>query len=82
MRDSIDSVISSKGIQMAQLVVRNLDDDLVQRLKKRAAASNRSAEEEHRQILQSALTGPKRRSLAEVLATIPNVGTDDDFKRV
>lgn len=67
---------------MAQLVVRNLDDEVVQRLKVRAAASGRSAEEEHRQILQAALTGPKRRSLAEVLAEMPNVGTDDDFKRV
>ena len=66
---------------MAQLLVRNLDDDLVQRLKLRAAASERSAEEEHRQILQAVLTGPKRRSLAEVLSEIPDVGVDEDFKR-
>lgn len=67
---------------MAQLVVRNLDDDVVRRLKLRAAAAGRSAEEEHRQILQTVLTGPKCRPLAEVLAAIPDVGTDDDFQQV
>lgn len=66
---------------MAQLVVRNLDDDLVQALKQRAAAQGVSAEEMHRQILQAALRGPKRRSFAEVLSAIPNVGEDADFKR-
>lgn len=66
---------------MAQLVVRNLDDEVVQRLKVRAAASGRSAEEEHRRILQDALIGPKRSSLAEALTEMPNVGTDEDFKR-
>ena len=66
---------------MAQLVVRNLDDELVQALKKRAAAQNRSAEEEHRKILQAALRGPRRRSFFEVLAAMPNVGEDGDFVR-
>ena len=66
---------------MAQLVVRNLDGELVQALKQRAAAGNRSAEEEHRRILQMALRSPKRRSFAEVLATMPNVGEDNDFAR-
>ncbi len=67
---------------MAQLVVRNLPDDIVKELKRRAAKHHRSAEQEHREILQAALRGPRRRSLAEVLATIPNVGRDDDFARV
>ncbi len=67
---------------MAQLVVRNLPDDLVKELKRRAAKHRRSAEAEHREILQAALRGPRRRSLAEVLAAIPNVGRDDDFARV
>jgi plasmid stability protein len=66
---------------MAQLVVRNLDDDLVQALKRRAAAEGKSAEEAHRQILQAALRGPKRRSFAQVLSAMPNVGEDQDFIR-
>lgn len=66
---------------MAQSLVRNIEDDLVDRLKERAAANQRSAEEEHRQILARALRGPKRRSFAEVLAAMPDVGLDADFAR-
>jgi len=66
---------------MAQLVVRNLPDDLVKALKQRAAKHNRSAEQEHREILKSVLRRPRRRSLAEVLLTMPNVGKDEDFMR-
>ena len=63
---------------MAQLIVRNLDDDIVQRLKQRAASCGRSAEEEHRQILKAAL---RSGDLARYLATIPEVGDDEDFAR-
>jgi antitoxin FitA len=70
------------GAVVAQLVVRNLTDDLVKALKQRAAKHNRSAEQEHREILQAALQGPRRRRLAEVLAAMPNVGEDPDFERV
>jgi plasmid stability protein len=66
---------------MAQLMVRNLTEDLVKALKRRAAKHNRSAEQEHREILKVALRGPRRRSLAEVLASMPNVGEDADFVR-
>src|ERR671910_85286 len=40
---------------MASLIVRRLDDDLVRRLKARALAQGRSAEAEHRAILEAAL---------------------------
>jgi plasmid stability protein len=66
---------------VAQLMVRNLSEDLVKALKQRAAKHNRSAEQEHREILQAALHGPRRRSLADMLATIPPVGTGEDFVR-
>ena len=66
---------------MAQLMVRNLADDLVKALKQRAAKHNRSAEQEHREILRAALKGPRRKPLAEVLAAMPNVGEDEDFRR-
>ena len=68
-------------MNMAQLVVRNLSDDLVKALKRRAAKHNRSAEQEHREILEAALRGPRRRSLASVLASMPDVGKDEDFAR-
>ena len=63
---------------MAQLIVRNLDDDLVRRLKARAASHGRSAEEEHRVILRGAL---RSHDLADHLAAIPDVGDDSDFER-
>ena len=66
---------------MAQLVVRKLSDELVKALKLQAARRNRSAEQEHREILRAALHGPRRRHLADVLAAIPNVGEDSDFSR-
>jgi len=62
------------------LVVRNIDEAVVQALKQAAAAHGRSAEAEHREILRASLmTKPPRRSLADVLASIPNVGEDADF---
>ena len=67
---------------MADLLVRRIDDALVKRLKERAAAHGRSAEAEHRAILAEALAGPRRRSFAAVLATMPNVGADSDFERL
>ncbi len=66
---------------MAQLMVRKVKDEVVKALKLRAAKSNRSAEQEHREILQLALQEPRRRTLADVLASIPDVGRDDDFSR-
>ncbi len=41
---------------MGTLIVRGVDDDLIARLKGRAAAHGRSAEAEHREILRRALT--------------------------
>ncbi|MEB3353239.1 MAG: DNA-binding protein [Cyanobacteriota bacterium] len=66
---------------MADLLVRGVDDALVQALKKRAGAHGRSAEAEHRAILAAALLSPPRRNLAELLAAMPDVGSDGDFQR-
>jgi antitoxin FitA len=46
----------------------------VKAVKQRAAKHDRSAEQEHREILRAALRGPGRGELAEVLAAMPNVG--------
>jgi antitoxin FitA len=42
---------------MGSLSVRNLDDDLIRRLKRRAARHGRSAETEARDILRQTLSG-------------------------
>ena len=67
---------------MADLLVRGVSEEIVRALKERAGAHGRSAEAEHRDILAAALLGPRKRSFAEVLASMPNVGTDVDFERV
>lgn len=61
------------------LIISDVDEELVQALKHQALEHGRSTEAEHRAILREALQRPKRRSLAEVLATMPNVGEDADF---
>jgi plasmid stability protein len=67
---------------MANLLVRDVDEAIVRALKKRAGQHGQSAEAEHRAILAAALAQPRKRSLAEVLAAMPNVGADADFERV
>lgn len=54
--DSIAVIASIKRRPcMAQLTVRNLSTEVVRALKRRAAAHDRSAEAEHRAILESIL---------------------------
>jgi antitoxin FitA len=67
---------------MASLLVRGIDDALVQSLREQAVAHGRSAEAEHREILARALRRPKKRSFAEVLMSMPDAGEDADFQRV
>lgn len=66
---------------MANLVVRNIDDEVVKLLKARAGLHGISAEAEHRKILEDALRRPKKRSLVDALKAIPSVGEDSDFER-
>jgi len=55
---------------MATLHVRNLDEDLVRKLKVRAALNGRSAEAEHREILKRALEGEIEMSFDEMAARV------------
>lgn len=64
---------------MANLMVRNVDDAVVKAL---AGKRGTSAEAEHRRLLAQALRKPNKKSFAQVLAKIPPVGKDADFRRV
>ncbi len=70
------------AVIVANLVVRNLEQQIVDALKQRAALHGRSAEAEHRLLLEESLLRPKGKSFAEALAAMPNVGQDEDFKRI
>ena len=67
---------------MPDLLVRGVDEAIVRALKERAGAHGQSAEAEHRAILIAALARPRRRTFAQVLASMPDVGLDSDFERV
>lgn len=76
------SIAIKRGAAMADLLVRGVDEGIVQELKKRAGTHGRSAEAEHRAILAAALLTPPRRNLAELLSAMPAVGLDADFERL
>jgi len=77
MNDIID-IVKRK----TQLLVRNLDEDIIERLRRRAASHRRSAEAEHREILRAALRPPTGAASLKVhLLAMPDVGRDEDFSR-
>lgn len=68
---------------MRQLVVRQIEERVVRKLKERAGAHGVSMEEEHRRILRTSLLGTagKSPSFKETLLAMPPVGDDRDFER-
>jgi plasmid stability protein len=54
----------------SNLHVRNLDDDLIAKLKRRAARHGRSTEAEHREILRQALAAEIEPSFEELAAEL------------
>jgi plasmid stability protein len=66
---------------MAQLIVRNIPKALVAALKRRAAKHGRSAEAEHRALLESVLGRRSPGTFKELLLAMPPLGEDEDFER-
>ena len=67
---------------MAQIVVRNLEDDVKARLKKRAALHGCSMEEEVRQILNNAAKDSGRSTLGlgtRIAARFAGIGLTEDI---
>jgi len=69
-------------VEMAQLIVRNIEDEVVKALKISAVEHGRSAEEEHRELLRSALLRARKSQpdFKSLLASIPP-GDDEIFER-
>ena len=66
---------------MAHLIVRQLEEAIVEELRVRAAKAGVSREEEHRRILRDALESPRgTRSFKEHLLSIP-CSDDGIFER-
>ena len=68
---------------MPQLIVRQIEEKVVRKLKARAGQHGVSTEEEHRRILREALLGSSKTkpSFKEYLLQMPEVGPDDLFER-
>jgi antitoxin FitA len=63
---------------MAQLLVRNLEDEILVKLKTQAKANNRSTEAEVRKILTAAVGGlnKEKRSLMSFVGSLPSSTID------
>lgn len=76
-------MISEDHAMSGNLHVRNLDDDLINRLKRRAARHGRSAEAEHREILRQALSSksePSFETLAAELRKLDSAAQTDPLR--
>jgi plasmid stability protein len=67
---------------MSQLIVRQIEEKLVKKLKARAGSHGVSMEEEHRRILREVLLkDEKRPSFKAFLRSMPDAGRDGLFER-
>ena len=68
---------------MPQLIVRNVEQRLVRKLKQRAGNHGISMEEEHRRILRDALLGETgaKLSFKDYLLQMPDLRDDELFAR-
>jgi plasmid stability protein len=72
--------MSGETVRKRQLIVRDVPPQVAAALKRRAVRHGRSAEAEHRAILQEALESDMQAaSFKTALASMPDVGTDKDF---
>jgi plasmid stability protein len=81
MRPDSESIESSalnaaEARVAGNLHVRNLDDDLIARLKRRAARHGRSTEAEHREILRQALATEVEPSFESLAADLRKLTKD------
>ena len=70
---------------MAQLVVRNLEEDVKQKLRKRALQHGRSTEEEVREILRAAVSAPSETAAAlgsRIAARFKKLGLDSPIREL
>ena len=67
---------------MPQILIRQLDDSIVRKLRAKAAADGVSAEEEARRILRRSLIGEvPELPLLDFLRTMPDIEDDTVFER-
>lgn len=65
---------------MAVMTIRNLDDEVRDKLRIRAAHNGRSMEAEVRAILEQAVESPVERTFIECLKELRDAGADSGFE--
>jgi plasmid stability protein len=76
-------MLSMLSFPMAQLLVRDLEEEVVQALRQKAAEAGTSVEEAHRRLLRSVLLSRKStKTFKEALLEMPDDGDDSIFERV
>ena len=71
--DIISITLSLWSSAMADIVLRNLEDELKEKLRRRAASNQRSMNAELREIVTTALAQPRRSSRAELKALASDI---------
>ena len=66
---------------MVDLTVRNVSEEVVSALKRRAATNGRSAEAEHRELLRAALLVPNKDFARRAKALRQRLNSSDDSAR-
>lgn len=61
-------IASCYHLRMGQIIIRNLDDRIIEALKRRAAAAGRSMEAEAREVLSTLVDDRTERRLAAIAA--------------
>jgi plasmid stability protein len=79
--DYNSSLLQSRSAAMASITIRNLDDEIKQRLRVRAAEHGRSMEEEARDILRRVMSdAPSPRDLAAAIRARVSPGSRADLE--
>jgi len=77
-----DIILAWRGEHVAQFVVRNLEDDVVEKLKRRAKRNQRSMEDEVRHILRAAVregSAPERKLGSRIALRFRRAGLTGDI---
>lgn len=66
---------------MPQLILRDIEEEVVRRLKELAGRHGISMEEQHRRLLRESVLGKSKRDFKKALMSMPGGGKDSDFRR-
>ena len=86
LRGRESGTVTAAERRMAELIIREVEPVIVEKLRERAQRHCRSVQDEHEAILRESLLGAKEHTcdmtFEQYLHMMPDVGTDGDFARI